>query len=66
LAALSPRLDYPSGTIGEAYYLDEWLDCDCHQGSPERVAAGEFERALAEERLGVDERLLAAVTSGWV
>ena len=66
LAALSPDLDYPGGTIGEAYYLDEWLDCDCHEGSPERLAAGEFERALAEERLDVDERLLAAVTSGWV
>lgn len=67
LAALSPDLGYPpDGLVGEAWYLNEWLDCDCHEGSSERRAAGEFERAHAEERLDVNERFFAAVTSGWV
>ncbi|WP_345711802.1 hypothetical protein [Kineococcus glutinatus] len=39
LAALSPELGYPGGTIGEAYDASEWLDCDCHLGSAERAAA---------------------------
>lgn len=66
LAALSPGLDYPGGTIGEAYYLDEWLDCDCHEGSPERQRAAEFEQDLAQQPLDADDALLTAVTSGWV
>lgn len=66
LALLAPDLDYPGGTIGEAYFLGEWLDCDCHAGSPERARAAEFERDLAEQSLEVDDRLLDAVTTSWV
>lgn len=66
LAALSPALDYPGGTIGQAYSLDEWLDCDCHEDSPERKQANMFERELVEERLDADDRLVAAITRGWV
>ena len=43
LAPLAPDLDYPAGRIGEAYQLSEWLDCDCHDGSDERVRASRFE-----------------------
>jgi hypothetical protein len=31
------------GTIGQAYWLSEWLDCECHHvGSSERAAADAF------------------------
>jgi hypothetical protein len=66
LAALSPRLDYPGGIIGEAYYASEWLDCGCHYGSAERAAAEVLEAALRDEPLDVADDLLTAVTRGWV
>lgn len=46
LAQLAPGLDYPGGAIGRAYGLAEWLDCSCHEGSPERSEAARFEEAL--------------------
>ena len=46
LAALAPGLDYPDGPIGRSYYLDEWLDCDCHRDSQERLDATSYEAAL--------------------
>ena len=46
LARLAPALDYPSGLIGMAYALEEWLDCDCHRDSPERAEAEAFEREI--------------------
>ena len=39
LAPFAPGLDYAGGRIGQAYYLSEWLDCDCHEGSQERADA---------------------------
>lgn len=66
LAKLSPALDYPGGTIGEAYYAEEWLDCECHKGSQERAGAAALEAALRTEPLDVGIEFLDAVTRGWV
>jgi hypothetical protein len=46
LASLAPGLDYPRGPIGQSYGLEEWLDCDCHDGSSERQAATAYEEEL--------------------
>jgi hypothetical protein len=63
LARLSPGLDYPGGVIGDAYYASEWLDCECHAGSPERDAAVALEAILrASNPLDIDPGLLSAVT----
>jgi hypothetical protein len=34
------------GRIGQAYWLSEWLDCECHVGSSERAAADAFQAEL--------------------
>lgn len=63
LAALAPSLDYPGGRIGEAYSLSEWLDCQCHIGSPERAAADAFEQELAAlPPLNIPDGLAACLT----
>ena len=65
LADLAPRLDYPGGRIGQAYWLSEWLDCECHVGSSERAEADAFEaelRALPPVRM--DPALAAALSLG--
>jgi hypothetical protein len=65
LAELSPGLDYPSGVIGEAYSLSEWLDCDCHEGSAERQAAFALEaRFRSSSVLEADQDLLRALHFG--
>lgn len=65
LAPLAPGLDYPDGHIGRAYYLSEWLDCDCHEGSQERVEADRFEAEVrCLPRLDIDPVLAEALTSG--
>ncbi len=46
LAPLAPGLNYPDGRIGQAYWLSEWLDCGCHEGSHERLAADTFEEEV--------------------
>lgn len=43
LASLAADRGYPGGRIGRAYYLEEWLDCECHEGSQERQDADRFE-----------------------
>lgn len=65
LAPLAPGLDYPGGYIGRAYYLSEWLDCDCHEGSQERVDADRFEAEVrALPALAIEATLAEAITSG--
>lgn len=65
LADLAPGLDYPGGRIGQAYWLSEWLDCECHVGSSERAAADAFEAELrALPPLRVDPALAAALSGG--
>jgi hypothetical protein len=66
LARLAPDLDYPGGTIGDAYYATEWLDCACHANSPERDAAVVLENTLRSTGpLDIDGGLLEAVTATW-
>ena len=63
LARLAPELDYPSGVIGRAYALDEWLDCDCHRDSPERAQAEAFEHEIRSlPHLNLPPPLAAALT----
>jgi hypothetical protein len=63
LARLAPDLDYPSGVIGTAYALDEWLDCDCHRDSPERAQADAFEHEIRSlPHLNLPPQLAAALT----
>ncbi|MBW3639832.1 MAG: hypothetical protein KY451_08295 [Actinobacteria bacterium] len=65
LAPLAGRLDYPGGRIGQAYYLDEWLDCECHEGSKERQDADLFEEDLRRlPPLQVPDAFLAALVGG--
>jgi hypothetical protein len=61
LATLAPALEYPDGVIGEAYYLEEWLDCECHEGSDERQAAVEFERRLRADPLACRAEIPTAI-----
>lgn len=62
LAPLAAQLDYPDGRIGQAYFLEEWLDCECHEGSEERRAADDFEAELRRlPPLLVSDGLLAAI-----
>lgn len=62
LAPLAGSLDYPGGRIGQAYYLDETLDCECHEGSQERRDADTFEAELRLlPPLDVSDGLLAAL-----
>lgn len=65
LAPLAARLDYPGGRIGQAYQLSEWLDCDCHDGSQERVEADRFEDEVRHlPPLDIPPGLADALTSG--
>jgi len=65
LADLAPGLDYPGGRIGQAYWLSEWLDCECHVGSSERAAADAFEAELrALPPLRMDPALATALSRG--
>jgi hypothetical protein len=65
LAPFAPGLDYPGGRIGQAYYLSEWLDCDCHEGSQERVDADRFEEEVRRlPPLDIEAALAQALTSG--
>lgn len=65
LALLAPGLDYPGGRIGEAYQLAEWLDCDCHEGSQERLDARAFEAEVrALPPLAIPLSLARALTGG--
>lgn len=61
LAGMAPGLDYPGGAIGRAYALEEWLDCECHEGSPERAEADAFEAALRAQRSRVRPELVNAI-----
>jgi hypothetical protein len=65
LAALAPQLDYPGGPIGEAYWLVEWLDCECHRDSAERDQADRFEEELrGTPRLRIPRQLAEALAAG--
>ncbi len=65
LAPLAPRLDYPGGRIGQAYQLSEWLDCNCQDGSQERVEADRFEDEVRHlPALDIPPGLADALTSG--
>ena len=65
LAALAPALDYPRGPIGKAYGLEEWLDCDCHDGSSERQEATVYEEALRSlPPLHISDALATALAGG--
>jgi hypothetical protein len=62
LAQLAPGLDYPTGPIGRSYYLEEWLDCDCHKDSNERRDATAYEAELrALPPLNISDALAEAL-----
>ncbi len=61
LARLAPELDYPDGVIGRAYWLDEWLDCECHKSSVERTEAERFEDRLRDEGTRARMDLVATI-----
>ena len=64
LAPLAPDLGYPGGRIGQAYQLSEWLDCDCHEGSQERIDADRFEQDVRRlPRLDIPPALAEALTA---
>ncbi len=46
LASVAADRDYPGGRIGRAYYLEERLDCECHEGSRERQDTDRFENEV--------------------
>lgn len=62
LAAVAPSLNYPAGLIGESYYLEEFLDCDCH---PDRKReADRLEHDLRTRvRIDLNPGLAAALRS---
>lgn len=65
LADLAPHLDYPGGRIGQAYWLSEWLDCECYVSSSERAEADAFEAELrALPLLRMDPAFAAALSLG--
>lgn len=65
LEEFAPSMDYPEGRIGRAYWLSEWLDCQCHVGSAERAEADAFEAELrALPPLSVGPALAAALSLG--
>jgi hypothetical protein len=61
MAMYAPTFDYPGGAIGRAYSLSEWLDCDCHEGSPERAEAQVFEDDLRAHPLLTRPELPTAI-----
>ncbi|WP_380169759.1 hypothetical protein [Jannaschia sp. R86511] len=64
LAALAESHDYPGGLIGDAYQAAEWLDCDCHEGTEERLVATRMqERFEKAPRLEIPAALAKALLS---
>ncbi len=66
MASWSPRLDYPSGVLREAYNAAEYMGCDCHRDTPEQDLALALVARLLAEPLNVDAALLAVMTNGWL
>lgn len=53
------------GRIDQAYWLREWLGCECHVGSSERAEADAFEAELrALPPLRMDPALATALNRG--
>src|SRR5262249_10916201 len=63
LARLSYTLDYPSGRIGQAYNLAEYIDCECHADG--KADARRFVRELrADAGIDLPEPLAQVLLDG--